>query len=521
MRRFVQRSVRFGGSLVSVRRRYAAPPRRDGDGAAGDAVGGVGRPDDTSVSFPRVNNASSPGAPAPIDASALEPLLKRDVKPYIPKLKHERLTFEYPGLPNEDEFKKYNEPAGPKHGRWRRHLPKVAILVVTVWAAYSVKVWVYQPEDGSTSNDLLSANEFHPFVVTHKEQIDSEHYLIELKPNNDRWEYLYAQTYPAKSIWNGSRGVWSVEVMHPQILVVRSYTPLPLYFLKSDATRAGQRKPLLKVINNDEQDCDKHGTMVFYVKRYADGEVSRYITDKNVGEELHLRGPYIDCKLPYHPLNDAYERPIFRDLPSTVEADKQQQVMESRQLPPPDNLTFYCAGTGVAPALQLVMSRNPYKGFVDIYYSARKPGELAPLERLIFFLEKLDRIRFHAHYDSEARSKFAPASVAPPAKPNFVSELRKAATLDETAMLKARLAAFDEDEPRPTGSSFPHYLNALQQAADTAQAPKAASAMAIVCGPDGYVSYMCGPRNDVDKEQGPVKGVLGTKGWDNSNVYKL
>lgn len=503
---------------------------------AKDAAGKEIAPkEEHSVADFKVKQATSSAAPAPFTHNSIEPLLKKDNKPYIPKLKHERLSYEYPGLPNQDEFQKYsnNDSVADRSlnsRRWRRHLPKVAIFVVVLWAGYSIKVWVYEPETGSTSNDILSPDEFHPFVITHKEQIDAEHYLVEIKPKFDHWEYAYANNYEAKSIWNGSR-MWSIEVKQPQIMVVRSYTPLPLYYLKSELTRSGKKQPLLKVVNNDEEDCDKHGTMVLYVKRYGDGEVSKYITDKEVGDEIEIRGPHIEFKMPYHPIRDSkshYERPIFRDLPSTVEMDKQQDRLSDAKLPPVDNLTFYAAGTGIAPALQILMSRKPYEGFVNVHYSAQKPGELKPLERFMFFLEKLDRANFEIHYDINRNQRLSVKDVKTPEAPNYVSELRKQkreenAISDAADSLKLRMQILDDDNSslEEVVHLGPRYLNALAQAEHTLKEPKKESALAVVCGPSGYVDYVCGAKNDVEFEQGPVTGLLGKKGWDNTNVYKL
>ncbi|ABN66804.2 protein possibly processed from cytochrome c import factor, partial [Scheffersomyces stipitis CBS 6054] len=205
--------------------------------------------DNRDVSQFKIRSASSRSAPAPIDAqdTGLDRLVKRNNKPYIPKLKHDRVSFEYPGLPNEDDFAKAQQPKTTT--RWSRYVPKILTALAVVWGAYTVKVWIYAPENGADSKELLDPSEFHKFIVTHKEEIDDDHYLIELLPKHSKWQYSYNLNYESKSIWNGDR-IWSVDVKQPDIMVVRAYTPLPLYFLKSEYTRSGERKPLLKVINN-------------------------------------------------------------------------------------------------------------------------------------------------------------------------------------------------------------------------------------------------------------------------------
>lgn len=498
---------------------------------------GVSKKDPHDALF-KVNSKSSLSAPAPMSPDlGLEALMKKDNKPYVPKLKHERLTYEYPGLPNEDDFTKHsNKVKKPKTvNRWSRHAPKLLTALAVAWAAYTVKVWYFPLESGSDSKELLDPNVFHKFVITHKHKIDDEHYLIEVRPKFKNWQYSYYAHYDNKSIWNGDK-LWSVEVKQPQIMVVRSYTPLPLYFMKSERTRSGEKEPLLRVIDNDDENYDKGGVMTFYIKRYGEGEVSRYIVDKAVGDEIDIRGPHIDYTLPYHPLKQIHERPMFRDLPSKVEAESLvETIKKDNKLPDFDNLTFFAAGTGIAPALQLLFSKNPYRGFVRLHYSARSGKELGPLERFLFFLEKLDRVELIRHIDEQPKTMLNAKDVPKPNKRNYISSMRQESEADKEVgsglsleeALKLRMTIMSENESAKKKAEesarerAPRYENALQQALVTSKQPKEPSATAIVCGPDGYVDYVAGGKLLNTNEQGKVLGLLGNKSWDNTNVYKL
>lgn len=485
----------------------------------------------------KVKSTSSPASPAPMDPnSSVSHLMKKDNKPYIPKLKHDRLSYEYPGLPNQDDFTKHTNEKKPKIvNRWSRYFPKIITAAFVLWGAYAIKVWVYQPEVGSDSHELLDPTQFHKFIVANKEAIDDDHYLIELVPKHTRWQYSYFNNYESKSIWNGDR-IWSVDVKHPDIMIVRAYTPLPLFFLKSEHTRSGDKKPLLKVVNNDANDYDKQGTMCLYVKKYNDGEVSRYITNKNIGDELELRGPNIEYKFPYHPLKQFHQRPIFRDLPSKVEAEPLvEKIKTVNKIPDFDNLTFYAAGTGIAPILQVLLSRNPYRGYVDLHYSAQKAGELKPLERFIFFLEKLDRIKFHNHYDTIPKSRLNAKDIHKPEPSNYISPLHLEQNdnlthqLSPEEALKLRMKILNGDDnvdSKPSDeyepdSRTPRFENAIEQAIVTSKQIKEPSSLALVCGPDGYVDYVAGTKYAETNEQGPIEGLLGKNNWDNTNTYKL
>lgn len=487
------------------------------------------------VSDFKVKSTSSPASPAPMDPnSGISHYLKKDNKPYIPKLKHERLSFEYPGLPNQDDFTKHTNEKKPKVvNRWSRYFPKIITGVVVLWGAYAIKVWIYLPEPGSDSQELLDPREFHRFIITHKEEIDDQHFLIELVPKFNHWQYSFYSNYESKSIWNGDK-IWSVDVKQPDIMVVRAYTPLPLYFMKSEYTRSGDRKPLLKVINNDADDYDKQGSMCLYVKKYNDGEVSRYIANKKIGEELELRGPNIEYKFPYHPLKQFHERPIFRDLPSKIEPENLvEKIKKVNKLAEFDNLVFYAAGTGITPILQVLLSRNPYRGFVDIHYSAQKQGELKPLERFLFFLEKLDRIKLHTHYDNIPNSRLNSKDVTKPEPSEYTSPLHleekgdKSHQLSPEEAYELRMQILNGDkknhktQPTNDDQRVHRYENAIEQAIVTSKEPKKPASLSLVCGPDGYIDYVAGSKHAEVNEQGPIKGLLGEKGWDNDNTYKL
>lgn len=495
------------------------------------------RKEDNNAVF-KVKSTSSLSAPAPISPdSGIENLMKKDNKPYIPKLKHERLSYEYPGLPNEDDYTKHSNTAKkPKTvNRWSRHVPKLLTIVVVLWGAYTVKVWYFPLEKNADSKELLDPNTFHKFVITHKQKIDDDHYLIEVKPKFKNWQYSYYAHYENKSIWNGDR-IWSVEIKQPQIMVVRSYTPLPLYFMKSERTRSGEKEPLLRVIDNDAEDYDKGGVMSLYIKRYNDGEVSRYIVDKEVGDEIDMRGPHVEYTFPHHPLKQLHERPMFRDLPSKIEAESLVDTIKAdNKIPDFDNLDFYAAGTGIAPALQVLFSRNPYRGYTRLHYSSRTDHELGSLERFLFFLEKLDRLEVIRHTDEQPKSVLNRKAVPKPAPRNYVSpmrqeletEIKSETGLSDEDALKLRMSIMSdsneakEDAERRAKERAPRYSNALQQASVTSKQKKAPAALSIVCGPDGYVEYVAGKKLLNTNEQGQVEGLLGEKSWDNTNVYKL
>ncbi|KAM9903124.1 hypothetical protein OXX79_003545 [Metschnikowia pulcherrima] len=535
VRPYMARSNCFRHSLSFSRGVHNEKPSDSRDEPQNGEQKQVSKDDSGKKDVFQVKSHSSRSAPASMDGGIAK-LMKKNVKPYIPKLNHQRLTYEYPGLPNEDDFTKHTDKIKKpkKISRWASVTPKLAVFAAVIWGAYVVKVWVYASDDDADSTELLDPDIFHKFVITHKHQIDADHYLIEVRPKYNNWQYSYYAHYDNKSIWNGEK-MWSVEVKQPEIMVTRSYTPLPLYFMKSEITRAGKKEPLLRVIENDCEDHDKGGVMTFYIKRYDSGEVSRFIVDKNVGDELEIRGPHVDFKIPHHPLHALHERPIFRDLPSKVEAETLlESIKREHNVPDYDNLVFFGAGTGIAPILQVLFSRNPYRGFVNVHYSAKTQTELGPLSRFLFFLEKLDRIKLTSHIDDVPRSKLSSRDITKPEKRNYTSSMRQEGEkntkeVTEGEKLKLRMSILEdseekekkEEKPGSSPSRGPWYENALQQARDSSLEKKQDPALAVVCGPDGYVDFVAGGKELASGEQGPVKGLLGANGWNKTNVHKL
>lgn len=195
--------------------------------------------------------------------------------------------------------------------------------------------------------DLLSPAEFRPFRITHTKDLDPDHYVIELEPVYTGWK---SQPGQAAALWSSSK-LWSVEIMQPQIMVVRNYTPLPL------------------VLNSEHQlelnaGFADNGKLLLYIKKYSQGEVARWISRKALGDELYLRGPLVELDL----------------------AAVDHQV---------DELHFFAGGTGIAPILQHLLSsrlhqhpqnnENYSRTFRNykIFYSAGATSAAEPFFKLL------------------------------------------------------------------------------------------------------------------------------------------
>jgi len=101
----------------------------------------------------------------------------------------------------------------------------------------------------------LSPDYFTPLKLLRKEKL------------NDHTSLFVLEVPPAlRPHQNDGKAIKSVHVMQPELSIQRAYTPLSV---------AGFA----------------NGELELVVKRYADGEMSRYMHRQQVGDEIKVRGP--------------------------------------------------------------------------------------------------------------------------------------------------------------------------------------------------------------------------------------
>lgn len=366
---------------------------------------------------------------------------------YVPRLTYERVSYEYPPASavnsagqRRGKDGKIILPKPVESGAWRRHFPAIAAVVGVLWAVYAYKYFL----SGEKTSDVqaLEPDKFTTFKITYKEDVGEDLQLIEFSPRN--YEEVRKIIKSRESLWNG-KNLWSVDVRQPEIQVVRKYTPLPLYYMQGGLNNEqdGSKSPaLLRALGSSEDE----GRFVLLVKKYNDGEVSKWLHRLPIGTLVDIRGPYVGYRYPFSPIDKALPpRPPMEDLPSRmapedfpderavnipVDEDESSSVSDGvvaevkpgfwntlrggttqkfkrmmvtstgTQIPLPENIAFFAGGTGIAPVLQSLFSLNPPRGFVDVYYSVRDRSEV-PFPRFLLFLEKAGRAKFHIFVDNE------------------------------------------------------------------------------------------------------------------------
>ncbi|AAS51316.2 ACR090Cp [Eremothecium gossypii ATCC 10895] len=289
-------------------------------------------------------------------------------------------------------------------------------------------------------------------------------YKISYRKDIDIDHYLLELT-PLKqqrnNIWAlfGARNLWAVEIKQPEIMVVRQYTPLPLV-----ADEDGEQLRALRDGDNGG------GKLMLYIKEYGSGEVARWLRKLPKGHIVEVRGPYPEFEFP------ELDADTKRDREFLWGGEPAAQLPRAR----PFDIALFAAGTGIVTALQLLTTEDPFKGKIQLFYSCKSWGQLGPLGDLLRRCAQHDRVDLHVFESEKGES------------------------------LRLGLSKISDLVSGP----FPFSENAPFE-----QRPKAEPVLSLVCGPDDYIAFIAGPRHGLS--QGPVTGLLGTKGWDNSNVYKL
>lgn len=300
-------------------------------------------------------------------------------------------------------------------------------------------------QDKTSNQDIiLDRYKFSKYYISYKEDIDDKHFLLEIKPkkrvlNCNIWEQI------------GPKKLWSIEVKQPEIMITRNYTPLPLFY------NSGEDK--LELISQDEKH-QYEGNLLFYIKKYDTGEVSRWLYGMPIGHQLEIRGPIIDCDLEEF---------------SKMKNEENKETLEGYAI------QFITAGTGVAPALQLLLrSLNKNRNLIiNVINTCQNVKELGVLYGWIEKCSNTSAIN---------------------------CQLIESSKNDNN--LKQNLTLLQKSLKSKTN----FLVNNKTKEIDTIP-------LSLVCGPEGFLTAVAG--NKIGNTQGPVTGILADLKWTEKDVYKM
>ena len=329
-----------------------------------------------------------------------------------------------------------------------RHLFAFGLLGLTLYAAK------FYFQDGAQPRDALI-----PYTLIEKQPVSSTASIFTLAaPANidEEQKRRFQEAF--------ARGIWNVHVKQPQIQIVRAYTPLPP---PSGTTQAGD------------------DTLRFLIRRDpAGGEVSNYLHKLPLGARVEIRGPNVEYEV----------SEVLREV------------------------LFLAGGTGIAPALQVARAMFGTQGSavggrekrLHILWANKRREDC---EGGISGMES-------ARGNQTARSSlwgFFGFAEATPAKSQESGSGKHGAVVHELEALKGeypgqvKVDYFVDEEA--TFINRDVVTKALDKilTTDLSSSSLAGSKQVIVSGPDGFISYIAGPKiwSEGREQQGKVAGVLG------------
>ncbi|KAF8472464.1 hypothetical protein BDZ91DRAFT_715117 [Kalaharituber pfeilii] len=209
-----------------------------------------------------------------------------------------------------------------------------------------------------------------------------------------------------KEYW--PRGVWSVELKQPDLMIARRYTPLPPLrelALAEQARLGGDEgtEPLVIETGSGTGGKSDEDELRFFIKLESQGEVSRWLFGLPVGTIVYLRGPGWEYEYPWWGKNGGNQKGMKNNT-EEKQVGREEDIEEDTSPIPNRAIAFLAGGTGIAPALQVAASffypenrptintttsPKPDSGTttpstvtpetsISIHWAVRKPGDIAP-----------------------------------------------------------------------------------------------------------------------------------------------
>lgn len=319
----------------------------------------------------------------------------------------------------------------------------------------------------SPQSETLNPEKFIKYSLVSREPVSATSSLFTLRPR-----YPSDGNYDVyEDAWR--TGVWSVMFKQPQLQIGRDYTPLPTTAATS--------------LSVDEEN---EGYLRFFIRKDPFGEVSRYLHTLNIGADIEMRGPQIECAIP-------------RET---------------------NNILFIAGGTGIAPALQAgysLLSRTTSKNRprIHILWASRLREDCIGGES-------------DTHKAPTRRSWFSGWFGSSESTPSSSQAVATVSSKQVTSLIVKELEALKSQYPGQI--TVDYYLDEenrfigkqdisklVESTQPTEGLPK--SKLILVSGPEGFISYMAGPKVWAQGQelQGPLKGIIKELDLKDWGVWKL
>ncbi|KAI0320604.1 ferredoxin reductase-like protein [Amylostereum chailletii] len=323
---------------------------------------------------------------------------------------------------------------------------RVLANAVLIGAGGLVAAYLFWPSTyrgaPTVSRQSISPSHFTPVSVVANEDCGRDLKLLTLN--------IPSHSLPDTSDSRLLDPIWSLFIKDDDIQVERPYTPL--------------------------EGIDDQGNMKFWIKKYPNGEVGRWLHSKQPGENVEMRGPL--KTFPFH-----------------------EELS--------DEIIMISGGTGFSPFYQLlhrVLLQGSMKGDsprFTLLHGSRTLAELPPAQYLQPLLDfsaaHPERLRISLFVDDYADGKTAPSS-------HGLQQGR----IDAQAIRKAINRTEDQTS----------WWSALRRSFSKEHGPSSGNVIVLVCGPEPMVVAVAGPYGR-NYSQGRVGGILAGLGFKEGQVWKL
>ncbi|KAJ5180320.1 hypothetical protein N7492_003530 [Penicillium capsulatum] len=314
----------------------------------------------------------------------------------------------------------------------------------------------------------LNPDTFTKYSLVSREPVSATSSLFVLRPR-----YPSGGNYDVyEDAWRA--GIWSVMFKQPQLQIGRDYTPLPTTAATS--------------LTVDEEN---EGYLRFFIRKDPFGEVSRYLHNLDVGADVEMRGPQMECPIP----------------------EETQEIL------------FIAGGTGIAPALQagyslLNRTTRDNRPRIHILWASRTREDCTGAESDTPKAPP-QRSWFSGWFGSNSNTPHDQTAAVAAVSPGEATSLivRELEALKSQHPGQITVDYYLDEENRFIGKKDVSDFIESRRADEDSRKGK----VILVSGPEGFIGYMAGPKlwAQGTELQGPLKGIIKELDLKDWVVWKL
>lgn len=369
--------------------------------------------------------------------------------------------------PREKSSTKSGDAEASPRKRSRIRPGKLILYSIIAFIGYKVYTYDINP----ARSIVLNPRAFIPFILVSREKVSSDSAILNLQslPKGQN-------TVSISEAWKA--GIWSVQVIQPELQIARPYTPLP----PTEGTEPEQIRLL--------------------VRHEPQGEVSSFLHKINRGTLVHLRGPNVEYEIP----DDA------------------------------DEILFLAGGTGIAPALQVahtlfnhrIKSSKQGPELRILWANRRREDSINGLDTFSSqgaqagLVPEVPKLASQWQEESPSQPKHIIDEGAAPSQPPQTRLVREVEALKAEHGGKVIVDYFiDEEGSYISENVLRTYLSGIDQTVNHDGTPR--RKIILISGPEGFVNVFAGPKTWQRgmEIQGPLGGLLkkiDPQGWE---IWKL